>query len=412
MKFYELWYEFSIANSAKASLETYLENYDDCVNHKLEIISCDKNIALNMPILKDIMSIQNIISIFEYPNLSFFSPRIVKDMMNGQRAALSIDYSISFESNTARYVHDYLETGEANRDFINILHTFLDNNYNLDPMFYIIENFSKGNKTKEFYDNLVSIKKLMTCDMNYYKETKKIKSIFNDEEINLIVRRETAYLESEFSEVIHVAREQQLIMKIILLAITIGRYKYSKNEELQFKYLIRFMAKKLKTIFLRELTIAFSFFDFENNKNNSKLVSETEKYKFFNRLNGQNKNIFFDDIENMAWDFTLARQLEMYFSSKPNPEADFFIPFLFTFDKGLSEVIKMFYCKDFLIFHKEKRTIPIAVDNLDFRKIKKYGLESYFTEEAHIDRLNSEDVNLKEIYEELELEIIKVRKLK
>jgi len=416
MEFYELLFEFNKANSAKEIFDTYIQNYKECERHQLEVISCDKDIALNLPILKDIMDIPNIITIFKYPNLSFLNSTIVIDMINEKRTPLSIDYSISFESNTAKYLHEYLTKEKTNKVFIDTLHTFLDKNYNLDPMFYIIENVAKENNSQGFHNNLISIKKLMTCDIEHYKATKQIKSVFSDEEIELISKREIEYIKDEFKGVIYAAREQHLIMQIILLIITIARFKYTDNKEkekLQFEYLIKFMSEKLKTIFLRELTIALDYLYFENNRNKLfKGSDEKEKYTFFNKLNTENKDTLFKSIQNMAWDFTLIRQLEIYFSSKPNAKADFFIPFLFTFDTGLLEIMKIFHVKNFLIFHKEKRTIPISINNLNMSKIKEYNLEKYFTEPALVSRLHSEDVDLKKIYEELKLEIIRVRKLK
>jgi hypothetical protein len=147
-------------------------------------------------------------------------------------------------------------------------------------------------------------------------------------------------------------------MKIILLMIFIAKFKIkSKKEERfeeQLKYFIKFMDEELKTIFLRELVVALNYLEYDNSNN-----KKEKKYRFFNKLNVENKECLIKNVENMAWDFTLVRQLEILFSSKPNPNVDFFIPFIFTFDKGFIEVIENFYCKDFLIFHKEKRTMLI-----------------------------------------------------
>lgn len=412
MKFYELWYQFSLANNAKETFDTYVNFYDECVEEDLDIISSDKNIAINMPIFKEIMSISNIKSVFKYPNLAFFSPSIVKNMQHGQRAPLKIDYSISFESNSARHLHDYIMGKKVKEEsFIPTIHTILENNYNLDPMFYMIENFAKGNDTENFHENLVSIKKLMTCDMNYYNSTKKIKSLYSDEDIEKIVREETKYFKNEFKSIFKVAQEQHLIMKIILLMIMIAKFKItSKKEEklqLQFKYFIKFMDEKLKTIFLRELVVALNYLEYDNTNN-----KKEKKYKFFNKLNSEKKENIVHHIDNMAWDFTLVRQLEIFFSSKPNPDVDFFIPFIFTYDKGLIEILENFYCKDFLIFHKEKKTIPIPNNEFDMSKIERYGLSKHFTLEAFNERLRSEKIDFKEIYEELLNDVLKDNRIK
>jgi hypothetical protein len=410
MKFYELLYEFNQSKNAKDTFEIYFSNFQSCNEHKLEIITSDKNMALNIPIFKDIMDLSNIMTIFEYPNLAFYSPKIVKGMTEGKRVPLAVDYSISFESNSAKYLHDYLTKGTCNiKDFEIALHTLLKNNYNLDPMFYMIETFAKGNKSSDFYENLYSIKKLMTCDMNYYFKTKKIKSIFTDKEVEIKVKEDLYHLENNFKSIKNKAKEQQLTMKIILLAMAFARFKY-KTEKERVSYLVKFMSEKMKAIFLRELIIAINYFYFENIKDKDLKSIEKDKHKFFNPLNGQSEIKFFEELDGMAWDFTIVRQLEMYFSSKPNPDADFFIPFLFTYDKGLIEVMKMFYCKDFLIFHEDKRTIPIpAIDRFDMKKIEEYGLSHYFTEEAISNRLQDNNVDFEKIYDELKDDFIKRR---
>lgn len=410
MKFYELLYEFKQSKNAKDTFEIYLDNFHSCNEHKLEIITSDKNMALNMPIFKDIMDLSNIITIFEYPNLAFYSPKIVKGMTEGKRVPLAIDYSISFESNTATYLHKYLTKGTRSvKDFEVTLHTLLENNYNLDPMFYMIETLAKGNKSSDFYENLYSIKKLMTCDINYYNKTKKIKSIFSDSEVEKIVKEDLYHMENNLKSVVNKAKEQHLTMKIILLAMAFSRYKYKTDKE-RVSYLVKFMSEKLKAIFLRELTIATNYFYFESIKDTNLKKSKKDKHGFFDPLNGQDENSFFEILDGMAWDFTIVRQLEMYFSSKPNPDADFFIPFLFTYDKDLIEVMKMFYCKDFLIFHKDKRTIPIpAIDGFNMKKIEEYGLSHYFTEEAMNSRLQDNSVDFEKIYDELKSDFIKRR---
>jgi len=409
MNFYKLLYQFGITNNAKETFYTYVNFYDECAKENLDIISSDKNMPINVPILKDIMDMPNVKSIFKYPNLGFFSPSIVHDMRNNNNVSLEIDYSISFESNSARYLHDYINGKAVNeKSFIPTLHTILDNNYNLDPMFYMIENFAKGNDTEEFYQNLVSIKKLMTCDMAYYDTTKKIKSVYQDEEIEKIVKQEINDFSHKSNPILEVVQEQHLIMRIILLMIMVAKFKIkgTREEKLkaQFQYIIKFMSERLNTIFLRELTVALNYLEYDN-KND-----KTEKrYRFFNKLESQNKEDLIRYIDNMAWDFTLARQHEIFFSSKPNSDANFFIPFLFTYDKGLIEILEDFYCKNLLIFNKKNRTIPIPENELNMSKIEEYGLNEYFTEEAFNDRITNERPNLQQIYEELFDEIIKIR---
>lgn len=411
MKFHELLYAFTSGQSAKESFETYIRFYNECLQENLEVISCDKNMAINLPIFKDIMKLHGVLTIFEYPNLAFLSPSIVPNMLKGNRAPLAIDYSISFESNTARYLHDYITTGkETIKGFQETLHYFLENNYNLDPLFYIIESVAKGEDSEKFYENMFSIKKLMTCDMNYYNECKKIKSIFNDNEIKSLVKEDVEFLKNDYSLIIETVKKSHLQMKIMILAMYLGHLKYNKDQEEHFyKFMIKLMHNKLKAIMLREFIIAINFFEYEKNKHLDSYKNEKSKYKIFDSLSTMDQNKFFEELDNIAWDFTLVRQLETYFTTKPNAKADFFIPFIFTYDKGLQEIIKIFYCKDFLIFHNEKNSIPIPHGNLNITKLQKYNLNEYFTVEAFMDRKNSSKVDFESLFNELKDEFIKKR---
>jgi len=399
MKFYELVYLFENTKNMKQSFEIFEEFIEEYEEHQLDMISYHKGMAINFPLFKEIMNVPYIKTVFKYPNLAFFNSKIINKMQNS-RAEIRQDYSISFDVNTATYVHDYMTLGKDKipKEFLKTLSFILDKNLNIDPMFYILENVSKGEDSQRFHDNLVSLKKLMTCDMEYYKKTKKIKSILSDDEAKKESEKDLNAIKTEFNELIKITQKNHLIMKVILLAITISRFKYKSNLKQQLEYLIEFMDNKLHTIFLRELSVALEYF-------------EKKQLKFFNPLNNReslDKTI--NSIENMAWDFTLVRTLEMYFSSKPDPKADFFIPFIYTHDKGLLDVIEMFDCKDFLIFHKEKRTVPIPINSL-MPKIKKYKLDKFFTEEALLNRFNDVNINYEIVLDELKTEIKKIFKL-
>lgn len=399
MKFYELVHLFENVKTMKQNFEIYEQYIEDCQEQQLDLISCNQDMAINVPLFKEIMNIPYIRTVFKYPNLAFFNSKIVNEMKDA-KAQIRQDYSISFDVNTATYVHDYMTLGKdkVSKEFLKTLSFILDENLNIDPIFYILENVSKGEDSTRFHENLISLKKLMTCDMEHYKNTNEIKSILNDDEAKKQSEKDLNSIKTKFNEIIKITQKNHLIMKILLLAISISRFKYKNNLKQQLEYLIKFMDNKLNAIFLRELSIALEYF-------------EKKQLKFFNPLNNReslDKTI--KSIDNMAWDFTLVRTLEMLFSSKPDPKADFFIPFIYTHDKGLLDVMEMFYCKDFLIFHKEKRTVPIPLNSL-MPKIKKYKLDHFFTEKAILNRLNNVDINYKIILNELTAEIRKTLKL-
>lgn len=398
MTFYELINKYQEAKDTEAAFRVFEKYESECTAYHLEVISCSPNIKITAPILKDIMRLPHIKTIFKYPNLAFLNKKIF-DTMKISQADIRLDYSISFEANTGSYLHQYLkDSSSVDTQFVSTLTYILDNNINIDPIFYILENISKGENSQEFHQNLISLKKLMTCDMEHYKKTKEIKSIFTDKEVKDKSKKDYEDIINKYDSLILLTKKNHLLMKIILLAIVIARFKYKNNFKQQMEYLIKFMDQKLHTIFLRELNVALNYFEQKN-------------LKFFDKLNNrENLAVVMKNIDNMAWDFTLIRSLEMYMTSKPNSEADFFIPFIFTYDKGLIDVLEMFYCKHFLILHKEKRTVPISYNSL-IPKIQKYKLNQYFTEEAFLDRLKVDEVNYPSILDELQKEIVKIFKL-
>jgi hypothetical protein len=399
MTFYELVDKYQEAKDAKAAFHVFEKYESECTKYDLEVISCSLTMKINFPILKNIMELSNLKTIFQYPNLAFLNKKIFEDMKTGN-ANIHLDYSISFEANTGSYLHQYLtDKSSVDQKFVSTLTYILDNDLNIDPIFYILENVSKGENSEEFHKNLISLKKLMTCDMEHYKKTKEIKSIFTDQEVEEKSKKDYENITNELSGLITLTKQNHLVLKIILLAIVIARFKYKNNFKQQIAYLIKFMDEKLHSIFLRELNVALNYF-------------EQKQLRFFNKLdNRESFDVVMKNIDNMAWDFTLIRSLEMYMATKPNPEADYFIPFIFTFDKGMIEVLEMFYCKHFLIFHEEKRTVPISHNSL-IPKIQKYKLGEYFTEEALLNRLQVDEVNYLTILDELQKEIIKIFKFK
>jgi len=129
------------------------------------------------------------------------------------------------------------------------------------------------------------------------------------------------------------------------------------------------MHDELNVIFARELVFAKEFFE-----------KDTDII-FFNKVRNINKKTLLR-LENMSWDFALMRLLEHSFASRPIKEADFYISYFLTFDKGLSQLLDLYPIKAFIYFEKNNdyNIIP-EIDTITF--LKEYGLdEKYFNENA------------------------------
>lgn len=100
----------------------------------------------------------------------------------------------------------------------------------------------------------------------------------------------------------------------------------------------------------REVVIAHKYF------------SKNSDIQIFKRVNkNMKKDKLRDVLNNVAWDFTISRIMEMVMMSCG--EGDFFVPIFLSFDRDLRSVMNSFPIKGILINFNELKVIPIPSIN-------------------------------------------------
>jgi len=390
----------NIKNLNDANL-IYQQFYDECLEHDLEIIiSSSDNHNVASP-FENITNLPQIKSLFEYSNFSVLNPKIFKKMQGGE-IQVGYDYSVSFDLNSARYLHDLMNNNGSKipKGFEKLISFFITDDIQLDHILYLIENTTKNINQDKFFENLMSLQTLMSVDKSHFLKTNQIKSVLSKNELMIIVEKSISKSTYEYNEYAYELKRIHLVMKIMLYVILIARFKYKNNQKLQLKYILDFMHNSLYAIFQRELIVGMKYF------------SEKQKFEFFKKINDQSFDKLIEYIDNMAWDFALIHMLELLIKNKPNPEADTYIPFLFTYDKGLLDIMSLTSCKSFLYSEKYKYHVPLYTKSME-SKLKKYKLDEYFTFDATISREQEDitSINLEAILEKLQYEIQKVMKI-
>ena len=379
-------------------MSKYILHYESCTKCDLTIIFYDKNYNNTHHNLGELFKNKHLTSFFPNGNLLFFNKDIIDN--GGSFKNLKLDYTISFESNTASYVNAYINNDfhKIPKNFFKDINLIINNNYNIDIFYYLYENFAKPSVNKDIFRTTVfNLKKLLTCDINHFKKTKKIESLFQDHEIikktdNLI----STFENKEFINHIHKIHQ---LMKIILLCTLIAKNKYqNKDMKYRYKYVLDFMHNKLNAIFQRELHIASYYFN--------------NPLPFFDPSNNRNDfEKFIKNIDNMAWDYTLIRLFEYTSTLLHSKEAPFHIPFLFSYDQKFLNMQELYTCKS-IIYYKENKYFhmnPIPINSLK-EIFEKFQLaESYLTKDAILERKKkiNPSMDLTPIYDELKMEVKK-----
>ena len=98
-----------------------------------------------------------------------------------------------------------------------------------------------------------------------------------------------------------------------------------KSAEYKTKQLVEFMDQKLNTLMHPELILANRYY------------RQLDEKQFFGKIYKGNKHIL-DIIKNMTWDLFHLRMLEVGCMVPSTPQADAFIPYMFTYDNKLFRV--------------------------------------------------------------------------
>lgn len=310
-------------------------------------------------------------SLFKNNNLTFINKKIIEQMSLGNQQKFNFDYTISFDTQFASFIQKYFTGKNFNQilEVEEILYKLIDNNMQLDYIYYVIENSCKEDIPIEgIEENVREIVKFFSLDKTssiILKNMKPISAIDLDAKtcsaMSIVKNIRTD------KEVLNELQYFQKILYILLIKmVIINKEKNSPKQKITA--LVEFMHSTFNAILARELAIAYNFF--ENDKDN--------KTVFFNKVINIDKNTT-EKLKNMAWDLALIRIYEKTIVSRPLPEADFFISYFLTFDEGLSQIMDLYPLK--AIITLGDGTIQTIHDVDEYVNIEKYKLDSYFTDE-------------------------------
>ncbi len=339
----------------------YRSNIDFMKKNNVKIIISDDNIHNASIFFDDLFAGHEkyLKSALIGNNFIFYSPKIIASYEITRKIPISIDRSIAIDTNVASIIGRYLDGKKIDSEQSEILQLLLNvvskEKITLDFLPYLIENLCKNNVGVEsILRNTNSIIEFFNLSIessseahNFILKYKNDPNFKND----ILKRFSLFYL---------------ILLKIIHFNKKLG------SEEHKVKALVDFMDNKIFLMFKRELIIGVEYF------------KKVKKLKFFNKVNTKDINELLKTISNMAWDLTLCRiVLEHNFTILPDKGADFFVPFFLTFDKGLSEIIDLYPLKAILYFGNDNYSMQaIPAIDVDNAILKRYGLETYFMEEA------------------------------
>ncbi|NPA51759.1 MAG: hypothetical protein GXO22_02570 [Aquificae bacterium] len=346
------------------------------------------------PTIEKLLRENYIYTLFPSLNLYFFNK---KSFISPPK----YDFSISMDSNIARYIHEYVLYGKesiffkGSKEKLDIVLSLKDEDINFDSLLYIIENEIKSHTNydeEKFFETLVSLEKFKNPNENPEKEAL--------ENFNFIKKN---------PESIQIFKLQLKSLKLIVSAIVYAKWKFSKKEE-RVRYLMNFMHSRIGAFYEREFLLAINYFE------NSRVETNFFEEKIQPNINLKKLTY---RIENLASDLLLIRFIEYLHQYrekryKPHIKNLSFIPFFLSFDKNLKKIMENYHCKAIIVIrnHNEVNVIPVFLEKKKiFKAIEKYSLEEFFTQKAKIDKTKRKQFLEKSYDKFFEEEINKIKEL-
>lgn len=318
-------------------------------------------------------------SLFDNNNLTFINKYIADSKKSNITPKFILDYSISMDTQFVSYIEKYFQNKrfEDEIKFEEILYKLIDNNINVDYIPYLIENMSKGTPIEGVRQNLKEVIRFFCLDKNSSLLIKNMK-VSNEQDFLKKYNSISNSLNNNNSKLLynHFNYMYKLLYLILLNIVYINKKENTFIQKID--KLLSFMHYDMNAIFARELIIASKFYELD------------DKVIFFGKVREINKKTI-PRLKNMAWDLALIRMLEYSFKLRPNLNAEFYISYFLTFDKGLSQIIDFFPLKTIFTLEKDNffQTIPY-IEIINFFKQNNLD-EKYYSNEAREFRRNNLD---------------------
>jgi len=373
----ELVYNITILSNKK--LLNYLKSYYQDDKFNTQIILWDEKFS-EIENLKFLYSLKKCVKgLFPDLRLKFIDNNILNDMSTYGYSKIKLDYTISFDVNIVSYI---LYQNTNNKCFKEAFIQVKENNWDFNP--YIFENYLKfGDSffTNEYiYKNIFELIKFIHPDKG---------KGFWLIELDRLYRNIKSH-ESSFQEF----KDNLLRLQIFIMGLIYANFHFSKKEE-KIEYMMELFDSKIGQFMLREFIYAIKFFN-----------KEKPVFNFFSQKTQTNisESKLIKNIENLAYDLLLIRNLE-YFSSlkkvRQNIQVDAYIPFLFSGDKELLKLLDSVKIKALIITEYEniKKITPVYFEDLESLLDKNF-INKYFQKDAVINR-TKRNIDLEKNLEEM-----------
>jgi hypothetical protein len=303
---------------------------------------------------------------FVSDSLYFIENELIMEMIeNGiSDTKFKLDYSIMLDTNYASYIDNFVHNSDwssMNNEVFQAIDTLIRGNYHYDYLFYMIENYKNNfrldfiederlrmDKKTKFYRNLVSLELFKSIDKEKYIETGSISYLISKDEAYLLADQifNGLFNSSKIDEMMDMFQLIHKSMTLLIIGILRIRFESKVTVPKKIDKLFDFLNNVLGIYYEREFVVAHKFFV------DSKSVS------MLNKINrGINPEKLIQQIENIAWDFSVPRIMEYFLKS--GGEGRFFIPFFLTNDYNLRQLLSLFKVKGVVFDKTGELFIPL-----------------------------------------------------
>ncbi|WP_423762133.1 hypothetical protein [Burkholderia sp. NLJ2] len=334
-------------------------------------------------------------SFFDGTGLLFYTDDIYQQSLNG-KAPIKIDFSISLDKNVTDAIRLFVEGKQPSQpqNLYKLLHLACgrgERSFNFDYLAYLSEEFEhfsvKGNNRP--IQTLKALKKLDHFAPGALDEPPG-KPIFtvSDDEIDTIVQ--DTLDTTVFSQPMHFLQTRRLATYVVLLKAALLNWHGQHSEPVQaLEELVSFSLETLGKFPKAEIYFAWKL-----------LGGAGEVPQFFTPVTQPTLKSL-ERLRSMSWDLTLFRMAELL-SATPRSigtnNADFFVPFVASYDSKFREMVDACPLRAIVIDYAFK------VVNLVFRDELQFQLDLSTASERVMRKLNDQHASAHRLHRDLDHE--------
>lgn len=328
-----------------------------------------------------------IISLFDSDRVWVLDNNTINEMYENGASHFPIDYSISLDTMSLSYLEPYINGRHSAlpSDFREVFDFISDENVNVDPMLYQIENsqnLSSDYNLTRIYQKIKAYEFLRNFNSTLYLKEGIISSTVSEQELEIRAQKAISKLLHSNTGKNNLSENNVLfniVSSFLFKMILIQHIMKKESLENKLLELLHFSHYEMKTFCFRELLIAKRYFE------------EGDRFPFFNKIKINGGNLL-TVANGMAWDLFHIRYLEKVLAINGENNARYFFPAILTFDKRFIDLLKMNSLKSIAINNDLNEIQPLY--KLDFYQeystvsdLLKDRLHYYFSDEMRKERM-------------------------